>query len=1166
MRGIVFNNSEIRQMALLRLDAQERTQPLGAIPGLRSSVRSYLPSLIAAAVGIALSFAAYLAMTHIERENETIAVSRRVNASVSALEAQVAHYVNIGIGVRALFAATSGHVTRDEFHIFAKEILSATPEVWSVGFIERVRGSDRAAFELRRSDPGEQGHRILDRTSEGQLVSAAERDEYYVLNYLESRNRTPINTGVDLGAIPGRQAWFHKVVASGRPTIMCELALADRPGFVVVVPIYRSSNPPESAVERDAQLLGFANVTLMAENVTNAALGPANVAALDLYLYDNIGDGPRFFYGRGAGGEQLRLEPNAALAQASAAGSVRQFAVVGREWTAAFLPRFSLRPFDRRWTAPLTLALGLTLSALIAGYLFLLIDRARRIGNQVALRTSELRKANRALEIEIAERRAAENQAAAERGKLLDAINSIPNNFLLWDSSDRLLLWNEWAARSFRSLGHSAILRVGISFDEFIADAPRRISDHEGPANEEQWIADRKRAHRIGGVTGEIKLRSGRWLYISEYKTKDGGTATLYADVTERKIAERQLREANRILETLIHACPLPICVADQENRVELWNPAAERTFGWTAEEVIGKSVPYLPYGRPRRGMVRGLVAREGKLIGMEDLRIRKDGKTLAVEVFAAPLRNDVGEITRLLVVSVDITQRKEAEAALRASEERYRELIARAPDAMIVHDGEQVLFANEAAARLYGVATPDVLIQVGDPLQLLHPEDRAKVAPGRRQGLAGRRLGPPEEVRWIARNGNIVHIEASSTPVEWDGKPCILLEARDITERKRAENARREAEDALRESESRYRHLIEVSPDAIFVHVDERIRFANDAAAKLMGANSPEDIIGRPVTDHIDPEHIPAFENYKMALNREGRVTIHEIKWRRRDGTPIFIDGSAGLFTFQGEPATQLIARDVTARKAAETVMREAKEAAEAANRSKSEFLANVSHELRTPLNAIIGFSEVMEHEMFGKLGNEHYRDYARDIRLSGAHLLEVINDILDLAKVEAGKVELQEQSIDVGKVTEATVRLVRERASGRNIDVSIRLPDNLPRLWGDERKIKQILINLLSNAVKFTPEGGSVTVSADRSTADGIQIAVSDTGIGIPREALETVLQPFGQVDSALSRKHAGTGLGLPLTKSLVELHGGRLDLESELGKGTTVTVRFPPERLVA
>jgi PAS domain S-box-containing protein len=1153
-------------MAPLRLDALAHAHPEHAKAGKRTPVRSYLPALIAAVVGIALSVAAYFAMTNVERENELLAINRRANASVDALRNQIAHYVNIGIGVRALFAATGANVTREGFRIFANEVLTQAPEVWSLGFIARVTAEDRAAFEAADVSPGLSGRPIIEFGPEGKPVPAAPRAQHYVLSYLESKNRTTSHVGFDLASLPSRAKWFRDAIEGGQPTIVCEIALAGEPGFVILVPIYRLGTVPASAAERNAEIVGLANVTLKAESVANAALGPATVAALDLYLYENAAAGPSFFYGRGAGGEQLELDSKTAMAQARANGALREFSVAGREWTAAFLPRFPLRPFDRRWAAPLALALGLTVSTLIAGYLFLLIDRARRIGVQVAERTNELSTANQALEVEIGERRSAENRTAAEQAKLLDAINSIPNSFLLWDASDRLAMWNDWAERSFSALGRGSILKVGTSFDEFVAGAPTRIAEHDGPSDDEQWAAERKRIHRVGGMTGEIKIRSGRWLNISEHKTKDGGTATLYFDVTERKNAEKQLRRANRILEALVEACPLPICVADQENRVELWNPAAERTFGWAADEVIGKSVPYLPPGRPRRGMVRELVAREGKLIGMEDVRVRKDGKTLAVECYAAPLRDDSGAISRLLVVSVDITQRKEAEAALRASEERYRELIARAPDAMIVHDGGRILFANEAAARLYGVTSSKALVEIGDPLQLLHPDDRAKVNRGRRHALAGRRIGPPEEVRWIAQDGSVVQIEASSTPVEWDGKACVLLEARDITDRKRSEQARREAEEALRESENRYRHLIEVSPDAIFVHINDTIRFANEAAAKLMGATSPEDIVGKPVTDHIDPDYLLAFENYKKILNREGRVNISEIKWRRRDGTSIFVDGSAGLFTFQGEPATQLIARDVTARKAAETVMREAKEAAEAANRSKSEFLANVSHELRTPLNAIIGFSEVMEHEMFGKLGNEHYRDYARDIRLSGSHLLEVINDILDLAKVEAGKVELQEQSIDLGKVIESTVRLVRERAGARNIELSVHLPDGLPHLWADERKVKQILINLLSNAIKFTPEGGSVTVSAGRDPTDTVEIAVSDTGIGIAKESLETVLQPFGQVDSALSRRHAGTGLGLPLTKSLVELHGGRLDLDSELGKGTTVVVRFPHERLVA
>jgi PAS domain S-box-containing protein len=1153
-------------MALMRLDAPAHARPPQGKPASRPAFSTFIPGLIAAAVGIALSVAAYVSMTNVERENEAVAISRRATANVGSLKSQIAHYLNIGIGVRALFAATSGQVNRDEFRAFASEVLSLTPEVWSLGFVERVREENRPAFEEAVAAQGMPGLAISEMSPEGKLIPAASRPLHYVLTYLESKNRGS-NVGFDLASLPGREKMFRNVIVGGHPVVICEIALSGEPGFVILVPIYRSGKVPESAGDREADLLGMANVTLKAESMVTAALGPANIAALDLYLYENTEQGPRFFYGRGAGNEPLKLDADRALARATEDGTIRRFAVVGREWTAAFLPRFPIRPFDRGWTAPLALALGLTLTALISGYLFLLIDRTRRVGEEVALRTEELSELNRALGHEIVDRRAAENQVAAERTNLLDAINSIPSNFLLWDASDRLVLWNDHADRSLRASGHGEVLKIGTTFDQFIEGSSRRIAEHDGPADSAAWEANRKRIHRSGGTTGEIKLRSGRWLYISEHKTKDGGTATLYFDVTERKNAEKQLRTTNRVLETLIRACPLAICVVDQENRVELWNPAAERTFGWSAEEVIGKSVPYLPPGRPRRGMVRSLVAREGRLVGMEDIRVRKDGTTVPIECYAAPLHDDAGEITRLLVVSVDITQRKETEAALRISEERYRELIARAPDAMIVHDGSgRILFANEAAARLHGVVSPDALAELGDPVELLHPDDRAKVRRSRRHALAGRRAGPPEEVRWIAKGGSIVQIETSSTPVEWDGRPCVLLEARDITERKLAEKARNEAEEALRESEDRYRHLIEVSPDAIFVHINDTIRFANGAAAKLMGEDFPDAIIGRPVAEHIDPAYLLAFDNYKKILAREGRVNINEIKWRRRDGTSIFVDGSAGLFTFQGEPATQLIARDVTARKAAETAMREAKEAAETANRSKSEFLANVSHELRTPLNAIIGFSEVMEHEMFGKLGNEHYRDYARDIRLSGTHLLEVINDILDLAKVEAGKVELQEQSIDLVRIVESTVRLVRERAGERNIDLSVRLPESLPRLWADERKVKQILINLLSNAIKFTPEGGSVTVSAERDASDAVHLSVSDTGIGIAKESLETVLEPFGQVDSALSRKHAGTGLGLPLTKSLVELHGGRLDLDSELGKGTTVVVRFPHERLVA
>jgi two-component system cell cycle sensor histidine kinase PleC len=249
----------------------------------------------------------------------------------------------------------------------------------------------------------------------------------------------------------------------------------------------------------------------------------------------------------------------------------------------------------------------------------------------------------------------------------------------------------------------------------------------------------------------------------------------------------------------------------------------------------------------------------------------------------------------------------------------------------------------------------------------------------------------------------------------------------------------------------------------------------------------------------------------------------------------------------------------------ARETAMRRALEAAHDASRAKSNFLALMSHELRTPLNGIIGFSEILSHEMFGAIGNDRYRDYACDIHGAGRHLLALINDILDLSKAEAGKFDLDCQEIAPGDLVEECIRLMRDRAAASGLYIGRQVQADLPNLFVDRLRLKQMLLNLLSNAIKFTPRGGSVRLGAAVDRGGRLMLSVTDSGIGMAKESIPLALEPFCQIASPFSRNAEGTGLGLALVKSLMEMHGGKLEIESALQEGTVAQLVFPAARVI-
>jgi PAS domain S-box-containing protein len=341
---------------------------------------------------------------------------------------------------------------------------------------------------------------------------------------------------------------------------------------------------------------------------------------------------------------------------------------------------------------------------------------------------------------------------------------------------------------------------------------------------------------------------------------------------------------------------------------------------------------------------------------------------------------------------------------------------------------------------------------------------------------------------------------------------------------------------------------------------------YVSPACRRIYGYE-PEELLPLSSEEIVHPEDHARVMAAMQRLETEPAQPPIRYRGRRKDGSYVWVEAS---LTRSRHPATGAdeivsIVRDIGDRIRHETALLQAKEAADSANRSKSQFLATMSHELRTPLNAIIGFAELMENQVMGPIGNDHYRSYISDIHLSGSHLLQLINDILDLTKAEAGMLELNEDVVDIAASIGAVARLTKAPIDKAGLTLALDLPRDLPPVRADERKVRQVFFNLIGNSVKFTPSGGQISVHGEVDAAAGLSVTVADTGIGIADDDIERVMQPFVQVDSSFARQHHGTGLGLPAVKAIMELHGGKIALRSRLGKGTEATIIFPPERIL-
>jgi PAS domain S-box-containing protein len=564
-------------------------------------------------------------------------------------------------------------------------------------------------------------------------------------------------------------------------------------------------------------------------------------------------------------------------------------------------------------------------------------------------------------------------------------------------------------------------------------------------------------------------------------------------------------------------------------------------------------------------------------------------------------LRDESETIIGYLLIGTDNTARKLAEAALLKADALQSAIFNSANFSSIATDAAGVIqIFNVGAERMLGFAAAEVVDKI-TPAAISDSEEivaRAKalsvevgtpINPGFEALVfkASRGIEDIYELTYIRKDGSRFPAVVSVTALR-DAHDTIigyLLIGTDNTARKQVEDERMRLDQRLRDQHFYTRSLIESNIDALMT-TDPRgiITDVNKQTEALTGCTRDE-LIGAPFRNYFtDADRAEAGINRVLA---EGKVTNYELTARARDGKLTVVSYNATTFhdrdrRLQGVFAA---ARDVTELKRYERTLQQKNVELEDASRMKSEFLANMSHELRTPLNAIIGFSEVLRDGLVGVMSDQQ-RTFTGDILRSGQHLLSLINDILDLSKVEAGKMLLDLDPVEVSSLFVNSLTIVREKAASRHIRLTLEAQDGLGAIMVDARKVKQIVYNLLSNAVKFTGDGGQVTLRAARverarvgnldakpgrtfvppenAFAEFLEISVTDTGIGIAGEDLEHLFKPFSQIDSGLARKFEGTGLGLAMVKLLADLHGGSVAVESAIGTGSRFTVWLPLRRL--
>jgi PAS domain S-box-containing protein len=637
----------------------------------------------------------------------------------------------------------------------------------------------------------------------------------------------------------------------------------------------------------------------------------------------------------------------------------------------------------------------------------------------------------------------------------------------------------------------------------------------------------------------------------------------LFRALSERKRAQKGLEKSEKWLSTTLASIGDAVIATDMNGAVSFMNPVAQSLTGWSLQDARGKSMDLVfdivnkETRRPVENPVKK-VFREGKVVGLADhtILLSKSGKEFDIEDSAAPILTDTGAGLGVVLVFRDITDKKLAEEETRRQKDLLQLILASVADGVVVADtnGKFLLF-NQAAERFIGLGAIDASPERWSKQYGAFRADGVTPFPSDELPLVRAMRGENvNAVELFIRNANVPDgrlLSITGRPLR--GQDGALkggvVALQDITLQK-------QAAEALRQSEERYHLLFDSNPHPVWVYDLKTLAIldVNPSAVQNYGY-SREEFLSLTIKDIRPPEDVPALLD-SAAKAMPGTETAGVWKHRKKDGSLIHVEITSRPLVYDGRDARLVVATDVSVRKRAEEALVRAKEEAERTSQFKDQFLSTMSHELRTPLNAVLGFSDLLADERYGPL-NEKQRRYVDHIHTGGKHLLTLISDILDLSKIEAGRMELALETLSVQDVFSEVISVMQPLADRKSHGLTSSCDPGLA-VRADATRLKQVLMNLLGNAIKFTSNGGRVELIA-RLRDGKIRMEVRDNGPGIPMEEQKRIFEAFYRLRES-GKKTEGTGLGLAITQRLVELHGGELNLDSQPGGGSCFYFTLP------